>query len=546
MSFPTNAAFEKAVVADAESDVPRLAYADWLDENGDPDRAAFVRVQCRRPHVTPAAEEWIDLVEHEAELAEVLSRRHDLLPAFANRTAADDVLYFSASAFRALDHQPEFQRGFPFFVDDNNFRTLNPQKFTDRLVAAIAHVVERTTLRGLNLNNVPGDRYYAVFRHPAFDRFTGLALGLHGLESSNVVGILQMLVERPRAIAELGVYTDGLDAKAARVLHDTPNLPHVRQLTIQQFEAPERDIAKLLGGPLFANVERFRCKLYQPEAARAALKRLAKLPALHTLDLPDLADAAVPWLAAGKFPALARLRLEMPADVAEAGYLAAAKLPALRSLELVTSGMKNDAFMALLNGGWVERLRRLLVTDARVGNAGVRALAAHPAAKALRMLHLGDNPFGKVGLTALATGFPNLTTLDLASYRTRNIQPAEMAEFLSAVSLPRLRYLNLRNWPVGPAGAEALAANPAFASLRRLDLEGCAIADAGAEALFASPHLQGLVSLGLRDNELKALPDALADPGVMAGLRYVNVCDNKLPKATAKKLAGRVGVDGDW
>src|SRR5262245_13644040 len=30
-----------------DDDIVRLAYADWLDENGDPTRAEFIRVQCR-------------------------------------------------------------------------------------------------------------------------------------------------------------------------------------------------------------------------------------------------------------------------------------------------------------------------------------------------------------------------------------------------------------------------------------------------------------------------------------------------------------------
>ena len=30
-----------------EDDTARLAYADWLDENGDGERAEFVRIQCR-------------------------------------------------------------------------------------------------------------------------------------------------------------------------------------------------------------------------------------------------------------------------------------------------------------------------------------------------------------------------------------------------------------------------------------------------------------------------------------------------------------------
>jgi uncharacterized protein (TIGR02996 family) len=35
-----------AIRASPHDDTPRLAYADWLGENGDPDRAEFIRVQC--------------------------------------------------------------------------------------------------------------------------------------------------------------------------------------------------------------------------------------------------------------------------------------------------------------------------------------------------------------------------------------------------------------------------------------------------------------------------------------------------------------------
>lgn len=38
-------ALRRAVLADPDDDTPRLVYADWLDENGQADRAAFVRAQ---------------------------------------------------------------------------------------------------------------------------------------------------------------------------------------------------------------------------------------------------------------------------------------------------------------------------------------------------------------------------------------------------------------------------------------------------------------------------------------------------------------------
>jgi uncharacterized protein (TIGR02996 family) len=47
--------FLRAVCADPEDDTVRLAYADWLDENGDPDRAEFIRCQiaCARAYSHP-------------------------------------------------------------------------------------------------------------------------------------------------------------------------------------------------------------------------------------------------------------------------------------------------------------------------------------------------------------------------------------------------------------------------------------------------------------------------------------------------------------
>jgi len=35
-----------AIRAAPDDDAPRLVYADWLDEHGQPERAEFIRVQC--------------------------------------------------------------------------------------------------------------------------------------------------------------------------------------------------------------------------------------------------------------------------------------------------------------------------------------------------------------------------------------------------------------------------------------------------------------------------------------------------------------------
>jgi uncharacterized protein (TIGR02996 family) len=44
--MPDAAPFLAAIRAAPDDDAPRLIYADWLDEHGEPERAEFIRVQC--------------------------------------------------------------------------------------------------------------------------------------------------------------------------------------------------------------------------------------------------------------------------------------------------------------------------------------------------------------------------------------------------------------------------------------------------------------------------------------------------------------------
>src|SRR5215469_11329163 len=47
----TDDAFVQAILANPEDDAPRLIFADWLDERGDP-RGDFIRVQCQLARTT--------------------------------------------------------------------------------------------------------------------------------------------------------------------------------------------------------------------------------------------------------------------------------------------------------------------------------------------------------------------------------------------------------------------------------------------------------------------------------------------------------------
>lgn len=62
-AHPDATAFLRAICANPADDLPRLIYADFLDEHGQPERAEFIHVQCKLarlqfPGVSPTASLW--------------------------------------------------------------------------------------------------------------------------------------------------------------------------------------------------------------------------------------------------------------------------------------------------------------------------------------------------------------------------------------------------------------------------------------------------------------------------------------------------------
>ena len=58
----------RAVIAAPDDDGPRLVYADWFDEQGQPERAEFIRVQCYLDRLPGDETRRKDLQTREAEL----------------------------------------------------------------------------------------------------------------------------------------------------------------------------------------------------------------------------------------------------------------------------------------------------------------------------------------------------------------------------------------------------------------------------------------------------------------------------------------------
>src|SRR5262245_23510597 len=79
-------AFLSAILDAPDDDVPRLVFADWLDDNGDSARAEFIRAQVRLERLPEYDPERFELEERSLDLlAEHRAEWLAGLPAWARR-----------------------------------------------------------------------------------------------------------------------------------------------------------------------------------------------------------------------------------------------------------------------------------------------------------------------------------------------------------------------------------------------------------------------------------------------------------------------------
>jgi uncharacterized protein (TIGR02996 family) len=197
-------AFLQAIVAAPDDDLPRLIFADWLDENGDSDRAEFIRVQCA-PFRSSA-----DV------------RRMAVLEA-ANRTAWLGPLV--RTVFRA-----EFRRGFvehavlpaaTFLKHGFELRRQTPLRGVTLLGArrVLPELVRCPHLVGLSALHITGGRLgddgaRLLATAPALAGLTTLRLGENVLSDAGVAALarspylagLTTLVLRDNAIGDGGAW----------------------------------------------------------------------------------------------------------------------------------------------------------------------------------------------------------------------------------------------------------------------------------------------------------------------------------------------------
>jgi uncharacterized protein (TIGR02996 family) len=493
---PHERAFLDAIGENPEDDGPRLVYADWLDDHGQPHRAELIRLQCRLAL----------LEEHDPERLRLEQREADLLFAFGKG--------WSAVPPCAGDHLRSFHRG-----------------FFDRLSTTASDFLKRggsffaaSPLTEVQLRNVRG-RAPRLAASPLLGRLTTLCLydsdltpdDLHALGASPHLGNLRALaLSRPV-----------LNAEHAQALAGWSALPRLRRL---QFSARTNHALEALAG-VPGRLAALRSLQIGGAAGAAAFRALREaapeLEHLHVLGT-DVAPEHLEALAAQ--PALRSLHIYN----CGADGLADAELTGkLSSLRLSSVLLSSRALSSLARGPRLASLRRLSVGYVDLGPEAGRFLATAPLGALVR-LDLDAVRLDADAARALASS-PRLAGLRWLSLSGNALLGDDGARAVaSSPHLGGLIYLDLGGCGVGPAGAVALAASPNLARLLALRLRQNPLGDEGVAALAGSPHLAGLHTLELSDVRAgEAGVRALARARGLGGLRRLDLGSN-LPAAHSR------------
>jgi uncharacterized protein (TIGR02996 family) len=373
-----------AVCADPDNDAPRLAFADWLDKNGQDAWAAVIRKQLVR---IPEVDDAPEYIRHAClgDLPEIIEAheqvRRDLPPRVT---------------FKGL------VRGFPetIHADVDTFL-----EHADTLFA-------RIPLRTLSTRASGG--LPRLTDSPHFARLRGLVLSWYPLGADS----MQQFGESPHASNLRSLEFDGLcDPASADALVNSPLFPRLEELrwscALDRGAVPPFVEAFTRLGPTRLRV------LHQPVSGlgAAGVVRLLNAPAagsLKDLALGNIAltDEAIKALSTS--PRLAGLRsLSLYRSIARLPELKALlKAPVWRLcfLDLRWSRIGAQGVKALLDSPATQELAALELSYNPVGDGGAKALAAAPSSSRLRYLHLFDCKIGDAGGRALAES-PHLDNL---------------------------------------------------------------------------------------------------------------------------------------
>jgi uncharacterized protein (TIGR02996 family) len=479
--MPDADAFLRTIAETPADDGPRLVYADWLEEQGESDRAEFIRLQIElaRPEADEDLDRWKKVRRVEVLLAEHWYEWSS--PVFEE---LGDPLPFRPGAPRP----PPPRRG----LGERFLRRLlggwipgppepSPYDYELNGTAVVQGRLRPTSMSQRNLRSAKFTRGFA-------DR-----LELFAWPELTPEVLHRLTTQCPLSDLVLHGLIDRWERR------DGPHFSHLTSLTVSPM-APangsiepvlEELLAALGASPHLTGLK----SLGIPGMLNAAtITQLAGSALLARLDDLSIAVATDGIQALANHSEFARLKqLDLTCDevttAAFERFVESSSATALHELHLCELGDSSAAITGALTASRnVSQLRTLFYSrtyhyaPVALTQVGVGALAGSTELPVLRELAIWGHEFDADILAPLfnATGLPRLRSLDLAENGLNNNVVAALANGSLA---SRLSYLNLSRNLIDDAGALELARSPGMDRLQRLIMSGNSLGPVGIKAL---------------------------------------------------------------
>lgn len=342
----------RACRAEPEDDTPRLVLADWLDEQGEADRAELVRLQCR-----------LSRDENDPDRLALRARERELL----GRGITDWL-----APFKRPDWYPQFRRGLVRLA-------IRGTKTSVKSLVALARTEASAWIEHLSVTGITPLAMSELIDSPIAADVRELDAGMTGADE-----VARMVAATPAfgGLTRLAL-GDSFTLAGAEAIVGAEHLSGVVDLHLRDSEMGEEGLRLILDAENLSGVQKlslYGCE-FGPAAARA-LAETSGMPALRSIDLSrnEIGDGGAAALAGCARKSVRELNLYRNAigDEGLRALAATTGLPGVRAISLGGNGFTDAGMQALADCALLERLTALKFDGPGFTIRGVEALVNSP------------------------------------------------------------------------------------------------------------------------------------------------------------------------
>jgi len=227
-----HSSFHRAILDAPNDDLPRLVFADYLEETGEADRAEFIRIQCElaagcenAEHKKALETRQVELLGKYSEAWRVPIRGHQTF-----RRGFVDTMWTSANVLLASE---------PEVIADSTVRTL-------RITNADLRIDDLAEYRGfehiehldLTNNNLSGDyRLRAILGNPHLGKLKGLNLHNNRIWADDVLRLARSPLAKQ--LTHLDLSGNGIGNEGVEHLANVDNFSNLESLILRSDGLPE-------------------------------------------------------------------------------------------------------------------------------------------------------------------------------------------------------------------------------------------------------------------------------------------------------------------